>query len=84
MTEHKPPGRLVLVTWWDSCGPARKWHDGETIAKEYRSLLCQSVGWILRHDKKDLIMCSSYGSSEVGDVSAIPMPCVVRIKRLRA
>lgn len=82
MKNTKPPGRLVEVTWMDSCSPSRKWQD-PSISKEYGPSLCFSVGWMTKRDKDTVIIASSYGPDEVGDVTAIPAVCVKKIRRLK-
>ena len=77
------PGSLVLVTWRDSCSPGRKWQDRDWVKDNYTAVTCRSVGWLVRRDKKDLVLCASYGQPEVGDVTAIPSACVVSVKRLK-
>ena len=77
----KPPGKLVLIEWRDACSPARKWHD-EGVCKNYRASTCHSVGWLTRGDKDTTVLVASYGDDEIGDMTAIPSGCVVRVTRL--
>jgi len=78
----KEPGKLVHVTWRDSCSPTWKWQDRDGI-EMYGHATCFSVGWLLRDDKTDMVLAASYGGEDVGDVTAIPKGCVVKVRKLK-
>ena len=74
-------GKLVEITWMDSCSPTRKWVQIEE-AKEYTPAICKSAGWVQRNDKYSVVIAGSRGSDEVGDITAIPKSVILEIKRL--
>ena len=84
MSKKRSPkkGDIVLVEWLDSCGPYRKWHD-PSILKSMALQRCYTVGRVGRYDEAALILHASWSDDEVGDVAAIPAPCVKNIKVLR-
>ena len=75
------PGKLVMVEWLDSCTQVQKWQDKD-FGKTYGPVTCYSAGWLERRDKDATVLAASYGEYQIGDVSAIPSSCVVRVTRL--
>lgn len=74
--------KIVFLEWKDSC-------HNEGWQKERDSLTdrishCQSVGFLLRSSKKDVLICQS--SSDTGNVSetlCIPRSCIEKITYLK-
>lgn len=81
MSEPKAPGKLVCVTWVDSCIPYGKWHD-RSLGETYKVTTCISVGWLVRKDKNSVVLAASFGPDQIGDVSAIPTSCIQRVEFL--
>lgn len=84
----KDPYPLVRVDWLDS-NSRGSWASPEHAADPTQSLLCVSVGWLLRRDKKFLTVAGSGaydgegGFSQVNGSMTIPACAVVRVRRLR-
>jgi hypothetical protein len=73
---------LVRVEWWDTSGSREAWLDKEDAAA-LRPVLCHTVGTVLYRSKAVLVLAATVGEhGQVGDVIAIPMGCVKRVRRL--
>jgi len=82
MAKKKPRyGDVVLVKWWDSCGPHRKWQTRE-YAEEYEAAPCLSLGFFVKKDRKVLVIASDVAPEELGNVFAIPAGCIKSIRVL--
>jgi len=81
----KTPGKLVLIEWQDSCSLNESWQDVETATQYHTSITCYSVGWVLRKDKQDIVIAATFDEAikNVGEITAIPLSCVLRIKNLK-
>ena len=84
MSSHRR-APAVFVTWHDSAhAPGwdpRDLHEGLTPA------LVHSVGFLLRRDKKSLVLAMSAqqaGSTRFANSLVIPRACVSSVRRLRA
>ena len=75
---------LVVVDWLDTCSPGRSWN-AEDICEDYMPLACQSVGWMGKKNKGEVVLYSSHSfdAGSIGDVTAIPMGCIQKIRRLK-
>jgi len=77
-------GTLVLIRWKDIVGDDN-WQTRKD-AKELQPHEFVSVGWLLRKDKKSIVITSCYSPDDdtVGSVTSIPMGTVLEVKQLRS
>jgi len=77
--------RRVEVEWDDACQLVGAWHDrDEALSRSGRSpLRIVSIGYILRLDKRVLVMAQSAHGSRVGGVQIIPRRAIVKRRVLR-
>lgn len=53
------------------------------MGRTYNDLPCTSVGWLTRNDKICVVVSASRSEGGgIGDLTAIPKPAVLSIKRL--
>ena len=71
---------LVKVYWKDTCTDDR-WMDFKDAARE-KSIACCNVGWLLRKDKKEIVLTSMRHSKRSGFYVPIPRGCVTAIRKL--
>ena len=55
-----PRGPLIVVHWLDSMSHGSVWSDADA-AGCHGSLLCESIGWLMREDDDTLTLASHYG-----------------------
>jgi hypothetical protein len=81
--KYLEPGTLVLVEWHDahSYDP---WlpHDDPEKERILTLEMCETVGWVTRHDEKSIALHASHNAGNDGATWVIPGGMVVTIKRL--
>ena len=83
MTKTNAPGVLVEVLWLDTEGNS-SWMDRRIALASTPPLIC-TVGFLMLKNKEKLVIASSYGDEQEGnvsDVNTIPAGCVVKIRNL--
>ena len=78
----KKTRKMVHVVWEDSAGAAR-WDD-EKRATRNRTVMCETVGVLLRRDRKHTVIASSVceETETVSDVMSIPAGCVKSVRHI--
>lgn len=75
--------RPLLIIKWEDITSLRSWVDeGGDYTKE--GLMCHSVGWKLKSNKKNLVIssCRSGETKQCSDRQIIPQGCIRNIRRL--
>ena len=75
--------KLVRVDWDDACSN-EPWRKAECL---YRAecLQIQSVGFVLRSDKKEMVIAQSLSeTANVANTIAIPRGCIRKVRLLRS
>jgi|TARA_R100001594_G_scaffold53578_2_gene87166 hypothetical protein len=76
--------KVVKVTWLDAMSDDNTWQDLKELEKQsLKSVHC--VGWILKEDKKNIILISSLDEDAQtgGGGTVIPKSCVKEIVQLK-
>ena len=74
---------LVRVEWWDPASPTPSWISRDE-AEDFEPCAVVTVGTILRRTRRVLVIAATIGAhGQVADVTAIPIGCVRRVRRLR-
>lgn len=76
-------GRLLMVTWEDSCTRGAGWQDGNYV-KSLTPCIIDTVGWVLSESRDHIVLAASV--SETGNVEGhmcIPTACIKRKRLLR-
>jgi hypothetical protein len=72
---------LVMVDWLDIASHST-WMKVPD-ARAYKPIRCRDVGWILHRDQQKLILFRSRNSDgDIGDITVMPIGCVVKITPL--
>jgi len=73
---------LVKVYWKDTASDDG-WRDFESMSKE-KAIPCCSVGWLVRADKKEVILTPMrrLDCKRGNDTQTIPRGCVTAIRKL--
>ena len=81
--ERRRDMKLVLVEWLDIIGED-SWQSLQK-ARAVSPMRFRSVGWLLRDDKKAVVIaaCHSLKDDTTGSVTSIPRGCVVSVKPLK-
>ena len=73
--------RLVLIEWHDATS-TDGWMDEKKVEEE-ATTLCQSVGWLVKNNKKHTTLVSHKGvdpaDGDYGAIWTIPTSCIERI-----
>lgn len=72
-------GKLTVFDWIDSCSAAGggAWKDADSV-RDMTAIECRSVGWILREDKKSVVIASQVTQIQVGGDMCIPKSAIFR------
>lgn len=72
-------GKLTLLDWVDSCsaGGGTIWKNRDDVS-EMTASECRTVGWIIREDKKQIVVASQVSTSQLGGDMCIPKSAIVR------
>jgi len=77
-----PKHRLLRVEWEDSASRG-KWHRTTEIGRR-ATLQCESVGYVVRSDKHEIVLAQSICENEdINDTMAIPRGCIRKVRRLQ-
>lgn len=73
---------LVKVYWQDTCSDSR-WADMDEACKE-RGIPCCSIGWLLRNDKREVVITPMKRTDmrRCNDVQIIPKGCVTAVRKV--
>lgn len=79
---------LFFIEWEDSYGCSSTWQEIDPDGED-QTMLCHSVGWIIRKTKKLVVIVPHLSQNEniskkqgCGDMT-IPTACIRQIKKLR-
>ncbi len=81
----KQKWHLYRVDWVDSTSRGG-WRYADRDRKEHLSAVrCVSTGYLVKRNKREIMLCQSYEESEdrINDTIAIPMGCVQKIRKLK-
>jgi esterase/lipase superfamily enzyme len=75
----------VEVTWLDAAAVTQAWVPlADAVSKDGRALVCiHSIGYLIRFDKKVLVLAADAHDERVGRVQIIPQRLIVKRRRLR-
>ena len=78
---------IVVVDWEDSCHQTGYWDATKAKAGNdlHTPLICRDVGFLLRHNRKSVVIAQSYFPTEddLRQLQIIPRKMVRRIIRLK-
>ena len=74
---------LVFITWVDA-ESANGWSSqSEVKAWAAKDAEVKDIGWIVERNKKQLVLCSQIGDSDLGNRTKIPLRWIRSIKKVR-
>jgi hypothetical protein len=73
--------KKVIIEWVDSAGLNGIWHIKEDV--DSTSSVCNTIGFVIKEDKKEIVICQSYTKDCYGFVFTIPKCSITKIKRLK-
>lgn len=77
-------GDIVEVEWSDASGDTSGWIDIDTVAEQLHIMDVITVGYVLLHDKHQIIVCHSISEDEqVIAPIAIPTGWIRRSRKLK-
>lgn len=75
--------KLVHVIWRDTVTKIGWVESSEFDAEGPHVAECHSVGWIVREDKRELVLAGMKDGGVINCCQAIPTGCICRVRRLR-
>ena len=77
-------GTLVIIRWKDIVGDDN-WQTREEAA-EVKPHVFISIGWLLKKDKKAIVITACYSPDDdtVGSITSIPMGAVLEVKTIKS
>lgn len=77
-----PLGERVSVEWYDAYSQVG-WGEEEGKAPPFCTIkLCETVGWILRANTKEIVVAGSRHGDVFGDFTAIPATWQIKVRKL--
>lgn len=77
--QSKYLGKLVHVSWLDATSE-NGWHKD---APNMDCWECESVGFVVKHTRRRLVLCSTIGEGQSGQTIVLPIGMIKRIRKLK-
>lgn len=74
-------GPLVVIDWVDSCSNGGVWHSADEVRSSEPSA-CRSVGWVVREDRRALVLASHLSPHQMSGDMCIPKKAITRRRRI--
>ena len=71
---------IYLIEWDDHCSAGTNWHDA-SVSRDF-PIKCQSVGFIVKDNKKVLTVAQNINESHVADLTVILKSCITKKVKL--